>query len=435
MPLKITRANKPKQQNPRKPQRQSRPKATVTSHNPNIIKVLADTNKGTLQNTVNELVMRTKRKLTMEDMNLISGIINPGHQMNIVNARPIPDAGPSKVFVFKTMWREEVKVPAGVTSVSFMTGPSFEAPFLYYDGSKLQTFQISPCMSSANAGFPTVAPYLANHHVYAYRPIGKSMTVENTTAQINKAGACVTGRKTMDIDYTSRQFTTGAQADAVNQPILQRVPLTAAQVTALPSGSTEWGAEQGAYIVAHHNGNYEWIYRKDATTKCFPSSDAGTGNHNCSLKFTDSGTGTLNQVWNYDHPTYNTQSGPADGMDMAIACFTGLQSPDATTTTFTVKCCVAYEFWLKSSSDLNPFVTARKTDLELFNRMIEFESSDCFSAGAFPADYNFWDKVWKAFKNVWNSGGGSLAKAGLDALAPGAGTASKFVGDYLTSQF
>ena len=287
-----------------KPKRQP----LVASFNPSVVRTLADSNKGLLQKTVSEMLSQNKRKLTNEDMNLISGIVNPGHQMNIVNARPIPDAGPNKVFVFKTMWREEVKVPAGVTSVSFMTGPSFEAPFLYYDGSKLQTFQIGPCMSSTSGTAPTVAPYLANHHVYAYRPIGKSMTVENTTAAINRAGACVTGRKTMDVDYSSRQFTVGAIADAVNQPILQRVPLTAAQVTSLPSGSTEWSAAEGAYIVAHHNGNYDWVYRKDATTKCFPAGDAGTGNHNCSLKFTDHATGTVGQVWNYDHPTFNAQS-------------------------------------------------------------------------------------------------------------------------------
>lgn len=117
---------------------------------------------------------------------------------------------------------------------------------------------------------------------------------------------------------------------------------------------------------------------------------------------------------------------------MGIACFTGLVPSE---TTFTIKCCVAYEFWLKASSDFNPFVVTRHTDLTLFDAVREFESSEYFNPGAFPADYNFWDKVWKAFKHIWNAGGSNLAQAGLNALAPGSGTAGKVIGDYLTSQY
>lgn len=312
------------------------------------------------------------------------------------------------------------------TNVVFYNLPFFEAPFAHWDSdsSRLSCFY-SPAASSTSG--PNPAAYLHGHNVYRYRCLGKSMTIVNTTAIINRRGTCTVARKTPDVDYISRQFTVGLATDAVNQPILQNIPFNLQGVSSLTGTTETWDAAEGAYLVSHHS-DHLWVTREDQTQKAYPSSLMGACVNTALQAKTTLGTTPAY----YGTAANSVNVGPQDHTDIPMAAFTGI-APGGLST-FNVKCVVVYEFQLKLDSDLIPYTVERPLmSPGYMDALFAYEAS--LPMGGMTADANSWGDIWKGFKKFWGNGGSAITRTGLNALMPGAGNVSSLIGDFATSKF
>lgn len=382
------------------------------------------------------------------------GILNPCHGSNYANAQLLPDASPARASIFKGYANWDLTFTADEASrgIVLYTLPFFEAPFAFSkwcpETARQELFVLRmPATMKEGEGYGN-ALFLHDHGVYAKRMIGKGMTIENTTPIMTLSGKTTVGRSQSNIDSDTIYLNYDATnvPAIINQRILQRVPNSAEEVSSLVGTTDSWKAQDGAYLVSHHL-DYLWQKRDNMynsiSSKLVPNehdpllgTDADPNDRKYCLSYTDKTTGHLY----YAHPytglgtvndlLYGVRVGEDDHSDITTAVFSGLTVAPGSKFSISIKGCMAYEFLLKSSSDLQQYTEIRTPDINFFNLIMAFESMQ--QLGGYPANYNFWDKIWNGFKKFWNLAGGNVAQRLGDAALPGLGTGLAAVGDVLT---
>lgn len=377
------------------------------------------------------------------------GILNPCHGSNYANAQLLPDASPARASIFKgyANWDLTFTAEEASMGIAFYTLPFFEAPFAFAKwttNARMELFVLRmPSTIKEGEGYGN-ALFLHNHGIYAKRLIGKGMTIENTTPVITLSGKTTVGRSQSNIDTVTKylQYNPLDIPTDVNQRVLQRLPNGAEEVSSLVGTTDSWKAQDGAYLVSHHL-DYLWQKRDDMYNS-IASELIGSNEHdpliasdkNYCLSYTDKTSGNLL----YAHPytglgtandlLYGVRVGEDDHSDISTAVFSGLTVTSGSSFSISIKGCMAYEFLLKNSSDLQQYTEIRTPDVSFFSLVQAFESMQ--QLGGYPASYNFWDKIWNGFKKFWNLAGGNVAQRLGDAALPGLGTGLAAVGDVLT---
>lgn len=357
-------------------------------------------------------------------------ILNPGHGSNTSNAIGLCTPATGRVFISKSVFQYDVSLPTGVSSISFFNTPFFEYPVgMYLDG---QMYLIpNPNYNESLMGDPSPVNYLRNHAVYGVTPIGISQTIDQVSSAMDQKGIVTTARKPCDVDYQNISTTsTMLPTTTTNQKVIQSFPTTVNDLTRLAGSIDVRKSDKGAYLISHHQ-SFNTVYRKEPWNKCAVYTNRPTSDCN-SFCLASSPQGTNISVFAYfaanDKSTYATPSMILP-LDMPIAMFTDCKVTDGSTTAFRIKVACSYQFDLKLNSDLYPYTVDRPiADVEFMNYIWAFEGM--MTGGGFPADYNFWDKLWPMFKTLWKGGGSDLIRK-----IPKAGGVIGDVGDLITNLF
>jgi hypothetical protein len=275
----------------------------------------------------------------------------------------------------------------------------------------------------------SIAPgnWLHDNGVYAWRTTGKSMTVTNVTAAIQKAGtiSCVRMNPSIDCRYANI-VTSATRTDLSNQRIMQAYPSSYAEVAGIP-GSAIFSAEDGLYAV-HRTNDRLWRNRENAYSKCYelPTAPAA-GDLNCLVHDTDisNPAGTpAPLVW---YPQAGLTAAPAlmGPTDATDVIHVGLTAA-STAQTYQFRIVSVYEFLPKASSaNMLAMRRLRSCDYDFMELVYKFAATEL---DMHPADWNDLGGLWSKFKNFLGKAVGfykdnsKILKPAL-SLIPGVGTA------------
>lgn len=438
------KANQPKQ----KLNRQNNKPRYRKYFDPMAMTKIQDKHDGTLNKQLNKQLI----PMSAEQKTIAMSILNPGHQDNSSNAIGTCSNGTGRIFVSKCVQQYTIDLPVGTTEICFYNLPFPEYPFGFtlkgVDANPNTTyFYVIPNQSFVEQGASGaedtwfVEGYLKHMGVYGIMPIGTSQTIECVQANMFKKGRVGTARKTCDIDLSQLDVDGGSQDTVAAQNIftLQNLPTTMAQVSRLQGTFDNRDVTAGAYLVSHHT-SYNTFYRDTPYHKNGDYADSPNGDpanplssHKNILQVTDlAGGHYYARQWRPETGFDTVKPAAVTGvmpLDMPMACFTGLTSTAEAPTSFSIKACVTYQFELKAGSPLLQYSVPRPMyDPDFLDYILKFESA--ITVGGYPASYNFWDKVWPIFKQLWRSGGGKLVRK-----IPKAGGTIGDIGDLIIDSF
>lgn len=339
-------------------------------------------------------------------------VLNPGHIHHVQEAIPFPDGTPGDVYIHKSIVLGTIRVPSGTSDGAFtvMLTPFAEAPAMVKFGG--DTFyqpiaDLKYCNANGTIVKACTFPHLMG--VYAQRLIGKSITVENDTPEIYRAGNVTMCRMPSNVDNNTPSTTNAGAVTAVqNQRVIQTIPENAGQIS-LNMAATNWHARDGCYLVAQpsltwakrelpwekassaHNGTAPLV--SDACDAVYVS-DMNGNNRAVQASGTAYGTDTTFVPGSASGKAFAVNG--QDGSDVVIAYFEGLNT--TVDNIFKFKLAIVREFRLKNSSPLIQMAVPRPpADYAFLEQLLKYAAE---IPGIYPADYNFWDKVWKGFKTV-----------------------------------
>jgi hypothetical protein len=344
---------------------------------------------------------------------IANAVLNPGHIHHVQEALPYPDGSPGDVYVHKSIVLGTIRIPEGIADPSFtvMLTPFAEVPAMVKFGGDAYYQPICDLKYCTANG--TVIRACNFHHamgVYAHRLIGKSITVENDTPEIYRAGNVTMCRMPSNVDNNTPSTTNGGAITATaNQRVIQTIPENAGQIS-LNMGASNWHAREGCYLVAQPS--LTWSKREfpwEKATSSYYTNPAPAATDASDLVQVSDMSGTIRQVrasgagYGTD-TTFIPASGAGlympvngqDNSDVVIAYFEGLNS--SVDNVFKFKLAIVREFRLKNSSPLLQMAVPRPIADQVFLEQLMKYAAEI--PGIYPADYNFWDKVWKGFKTV-----------------------------------
>lgn len=383
--------------------------------------------------TLNVKLRQNLRQLSKEQQTIAMSILNPGHAANTPNAIGISSPGSGRVFISKSVFQFDFQVPVNTTDISFFNTPFFEYPVGFFCNS-IPYLVPNPNYAKAVGGATDlVENYLRDHNVYAVTPIGISTTIDQITTQLDLKGTVTTARKPHDCDMTDvATVNAGLVPTAtLNTKTLQDIPVSLNQITRLNGTVDVRKSSEGAYLVSHHQDmnpvKRDMPWNKGATFANIIA--AGDPCGRAYIRTVDGNS--YNFRGYYSDTDLRTYVSPSMilPLDMPIAYFSGFKNSEAGMVSFRVKVATSYQFDLKLTSDLYPYTVDRPiADAEFMQYIWAFEG--LMTAGGFPASWNFLDKLWPIFKQIWQGGGGDLARR-----IPKAGKVIGDVGDLITNLF
>lgn len=357
--------------------------------------------------------------------------LNPGHAANYSNARPLPDGGAGRVYIYRTQWTRTITTAdvAGTNELTFAMIPSFEYPFMICDP-KTGVAKGIPAPKSIVGNTP--ATFLKDNHVYAFRCLGKSLTCTNTSAIFDLKGGLHCVHKPQDTDYGMLENTDSyIRTTGANKRILQRMPMSQSAATDLGNASSS-NPKDGFYMVSAH-ATHDWMERDMVYKKVQPDIVTGTSpqvaaDTATALYYTDATTGTMYALADINAPTLKCLSSGFDNTDIAIASLSGVTGVQA----FSVKFTVVFEFQLKASSSLySDSVYRPPCNLRLIEALIAYESARSRDpgGGTLLAADNDWNAIWTGFKSYVSKAGdwgrSLAANFGITDIASGLSVAGK----------
>jgi hypothetical protein len=358
---------------------------------------------------------------TMIDINPVyknaaNVFMNPGHEGHALNALPLPDGTSGDVYLHKSICRGTIVVPANDGGKKFhvVLTPFVEFPAAIQVGAAPSYFGFPDTkMYVFNGTVIQAQTYLRQAGVYAQRCIGKSITIDNETPIMYRAGNITVCHMPSNIDNNAPSVNTAAGlAAATNTRRLQGVPLNAAEASMILSAAN-WPAEKGVYAVSRHetlqfeNRCFPW--EKCSSLYTDSANPASTDVTDNIMLTTLSGTdkqiyiGTANGIPGVDtfdtslSAVYSCHASAIDHTDTTSIYCEGLNTGVADNI-FKMKMVIVREFKLKTGSPLLQMAITRPPRDDLFMQMLVNYANSL--PGFYPADFNFWDTLWSGFKKV-----------------------------------
>lgn len=268
--------------------------------------------------------------------------------------------------------------------------------------------------------------------------MARGLTLTNETVAINRGGNIKSCKMESNYDIPDVILYKEGAPDPVSGnineatvcPTLQRYPATDAELTSTVGAYRQQPAEDGGYFIAKVT-SLDWKDRNKYWKKCHP--DYEYVNYGDVVTRPDSSTfwpqanrlfvtdmngeyfpvfmpGVAGSIHSFDGnytPTVGAVC-PAIvdpqmmAMDTTFIRVNGLTT-SSNSCTFTLRFHTCIECSLHNNS---PYVRNRvlrpmpdSNDEEFIRAVLLYASRQ---SGMYPADFNFWDKVWSGFKKVWN---------------------------------
>lgn len=363
-----------------------------------------------------------------------------------------PDATPGETLSYAKTFSIDVS-PGSDGDLFVYVLPFVEVPLATYSKSGGWSFYCDPNMGGAS--------WMSDNGVYAFRCLGQSATVYNTTAEIYKQGnvnaavlrSCLDSHEVYNV-VAAGGSNAEIRIEKYRATMIDGIPMSVAEITSNSKHPYIGRAADGVYIVNRNFGGFDWIFRngienKGQTTQFYTitgvqtTSSAPTAitsmtrNYNYPARsallvptaYNQKGAFTAPQATlvtgtnAYGRTNVTVTQGLVSALDeaagvsgfqgnnygVAVAGFTGL----STQTSLTIKFKHMYEFMLKPSSPYTPMTSPGWADARWVNDVIRKQLLD--KPDAFHADANFFGAILKGVKALWPAVAPVLGK-GLSAL-------------------
>lgn len=373
-------------------------------------------------------------QMSREQRDIARVVLDPVHLVQDGPMAPlIPDpSSPGRAVGLVQVTDFTINIPAGESAV-MSSIPSFEAPARIVLSDALPHYAMSNSLTKSS-----IAPgnWLHDQGIYSFRTTGKSITVTNVTAAINRAGTIAAVRMNPSIDVRNAAIAgTTTRTDNFNQRILQAYPSAYAEVTGI-AGSSIFTAEEGLYAV-HRLNDRLWRHRDNGYNKCIELATAPLATDtNCGLYDTDisapAGVPQLLQWYNQSGLPAGSSAlvGQMDATDVIHVAMTAA----STAQTYQIKIVCVYEFLPKaSSSNMLAMRRMRSTEYDFMELVYKFASTEL---DMHPADWNDLGGLWDKFKSFLGKAVGfykdnsKILRPAL-SLIPGVGSALAIADQYI----
>lgn len=324
--------------------------------------------------------------------------LDPCHQGHITNCEGIPIIGSQPHSKFAHTYDTDITVPAGQSVIVYLT-PFIECPLIVYN-----TF------TGHAQGYPDPAfTSLKELKAYGIRPFGLGCTVSNPNPDLTKQGMIAAARLPPCIDKHAITIPGGTSYVRV----LEGLPDSYTSVSSYPirySGEAKKGVYLPNRVV---DGTFPFVYRStewdkaEYTPYLYNEGHISPGNpikNPLAITVTRNGMTEMvfvskdENVATIDSANNIPVTGAA-GLGMMVGCiaFSSMQSAQI----YNIKVAHGYELLLKAKALLNvQYYGALSPDPAVVQALFRYLSNSALAA-AYPANFNFWGKLWNGFKSVY----------------------------------